>query len=241
MGEYIRYWMDIRVKKLCFEMLGYWHRLHGRAIMRRFVIAAVMGIACCWGAYSGDAVEDVVRVPILDGIYSVDAPGDWHLEISGDDFTATFSEKPGADGTLVIAPPNPVVDDVKEYTQMSIEGLFNAFDNGEIIEESEKKLGRYPSYTATFSFKSRDSAFKGWARTVELDGYAVQAIMVVSAGKFDTFAETARSIANSYELDVDEADAFLPELKRIGRRSYDELEKNLIKKKEEREAAKSDN
>lgn len=211
-------------------MLEYWHRLQGRAIMRRFVIAVVLVIACCWNVYSGDAVEDVVRVPVLDGIYTVEAPGDWHLEISGDDFTATFSEKPGADGTLVIAPPNPIVDDVKDYTQMSIEGLFNAFGNGEISEENERNVGKFPAYTAVFSFKSGDNPFKGWARTVELDGYAVQAIFVVSEARYDAFMEKARSIANSYELDVDEADAFLPELKRIGRRAYDELEKNRGKK-----------
>lgn len=193
-----------------------------------------MVISCCWIAYAGDAVEEVVRVPVLDGIYSVEAPGDWHLEISGEDFTATFSEDIGTDGTLVIAPPNPVVDDVTEYTQMSIKGLFNVFDNGEITEESERNIGKFPSYTASFSFKAQDEPFKGWARTVELDGYAVQAIAVVSAKKAEAFMKKALAIANSYELDVDEADAFLPELKRIGRRSYDELERNLVKKEEEK-------
>lgn len=198
--------------------------------MRTLLTVAVVILISCCRANAGDEADDLVRVPVLDGVYTVEAPGDWHLEVSGDDFTATFSEAPGADGTLVIAPPNPVVDDVREYTNMSIQGLFKAFGNGEIMEENDRNIGKFAAYTAMFGFKVEDNPFMGWARTVDLDGFAVQTIAIVSAKKYVAFMQKAGDIADSFELDVDEAEAFLPELKRVGRKAYDDLEKNLMQK-----------
>lgn len=206
--------------------------------MRKILMLAVLMTACCWGVKAGEDAETgdaaateiagMVRIPILHGIYTVEAPEEWHLEVSGVDFTATFSEGAmpmGPDGTLVITPPNPVVDDVKLYTKLSVQGIMNYFEDGEVVEEDDKNIGKFPSFAATFKFKAEDTPYMGWSRTIEMDGYAVQMITLAAEAKFASFMETALAIADSYVLDVDEADAFAPELKRLGRRIYDEVEK----------------
>lgn len=208
--------------------------------MRGLLMMAVLLAAACLGRAAEDGADELIRVPLLDGMYTVEAPGDWHLEVSGDDFTATFQEAPGADGTLVIAPPNPVVDDIAEYNKMSVESLLHVFGNGEITDENDRKAGRYPASTHMFEFKVEDSPFVGWARTVDIDGYAVQTMAVASPAKYVAFMEKAGAIADSYVIDLDEADGFMAELRRLGRRSYDEIERHLADKREKEEKEKEE-
>lgn len=199
--------------------------------MRKVYLAALLlammtGIAAAADGRKGD---DVVRVPVLDGIYSVEAPGEWHVEVSGKDYTATFSEEPGSDGTLVIAPPNPMVEDIEEYTRLSIEGLFRAFGNGDIDEENHDEVGGYPAYTAIFLFKAGDEPFIGWARTIDIEEYAVQAISLTSAKNYVEFMQRAGDIVDSYELDLDEARANSVVLRRIGRQTLHDLKSSAAK------------
>lgn len=204
----------------------------------RMILAAILILtSISFRAFAAEGVAETIRVPVLDGVYSVEAPEEWHLEISGEDFTATFKERPDGDAALVIAPPNPVVDDIAEFTKMAVQGVFNAFDSGEFKDEDDKNIGKFPAYATTFTFKVGDAEFSGWARTIDFDGFAVQ---TMAASKNPAFMEAALQIADSYVLDMDEADLLMPQLKRLGRRAYDEIEKNAQKPEKEKADEKKD-
>lgn len=190
--------------------------------MRTWILSVVMAFSI-GAAVAADGADEVVRVPILEGVYSVEAPADWNLDVSGEDLVATFSEKPGADGTFVIAPPNPMAKDIKSYTRMAVTSFLKVFGNGEITDENERKVAGFPAYNALFTFTTDGTPFVGWARTVDIEGYAVQSMAVVSAKNYVGFMEKAGPIADSYELNLDEVEAHLDELKSVGRETMTSL------------------
>lgn len=200
----------------------------GKGHMRRIILAVLMAMAV-GTAFAAEEKKDnpldLTRVPILDGIYSVEAPGDWHMEVSGDDLTATFAEEPDADGTLVIAAPNPAVKDIKEYTQLAAGALMRAFGNGEIVQEKRDEIDGFPAYTLWFAFKTDDVEFLGWGRTIDVDGIAIQAMTLSTAKNFVPYMQIAGPIFDSYELDADMVSENIDLLEQVGKKVLEDLEK----------------
>ncbi len=190
-----------------------------------FVIAAGAGFTARAGEVDNEL--DLVRVPLLEGMYSVEAPGNWRVTVSAEDYTATFSEPGGKGGTLVIAPPNPEVDDLKDYTQLSVKALTKTFGGGQIMEEKRRTLDGIPAYYCIFMFKSNNEEFLGWAGTSKNSGYGVHAIAAASAEKYPAFMISAGKILESYELDKEETHLHRDKLVELGRKSYEDLEKTL--------------
>lgn len=190
--------------------------------MRTFILAVVLTAASLCSYASGEesaaVTLNLVRVPILNGIYSVEAPSNWHLEISGDDLTATFAEEPDADGTLIISAPNPAVADIKQYTQQAAKALLDGFGNGEIVQEKEEEIDGFPVYTLWFAFKVDETEFLGWGRTIDFDGVAVQAMTLSTASQFVPYMQIAGPIVDSYELDADMVEENTELLEQIGRK-----------------------
>ncbi len=202
-----------------------------RGVILVVAAMAAVTVGCGAGVRAGEAGVDMdmVRVPLLEGVYSVEAPGNWRVTVSADDYTATFSEPDGKGGTLVIAPPNPEVDDLKDYTQLSVKALTKSFGGGQIMEEKRRTLDGIPAYYCIFMFKSNNEEFLGWAGTSKNSGYGVHAIAAASAEKYPAFMVTAGKILESYELDQDEVALHHDKLVELGRKSYEDLEKSLEK------------
>lgn len=178
--------------------------------MRNFILAMTLLLttaAAC--AAEAPPAPELLRIPLIAGLYTVEAPATWRLEESGKDLTATFSkaaDAPAADGTLIIAAPNPLIRDAAAYNRKAAESLLKTFDNGTITkEESTTENGR-PAHTIWFAFKAGHKAFLGWSRTMEFPesntgiNAPVQAMALASMSAFAEFMKTAEPILASCEL-----------------------------------------
>lgn len=207
--------------------------------MRTFILAILLSLASVCASAGDEATDatnlNLVRVPILNGIYTIEAPSEWHLEISGDDLTATFAEEPDADGTLIISAPNPAVKDIKEYMRQAAGSLLESFGNGEIVQDEEKEIDGFRAYTVWFSLRANETDFLGWGRTIDFDGVAVQAMTLSTGGKFNSYMQIAEPIFDSYELDVEMVEENIDLLREIGRKVLKSL--NVPAKEETPEPA----
>ncbi len=143
----------------------------------------------------------------------------------GADLTAAFSESAGADGTLIIAAPNPSVEDAAAYNRRAAEALLKSFGNGVITKEASTASGARPTHTTWIAFKAGKKAFLGWSRTMEFDGVAVQAMALATMGKFAAFMKTAEPILETCELDADMLKENADLLAEVGQKILAGLEK----------------
>lgn len=184
--------------------------------MRNILSALVLLL--CATVVSASESGSLVRVPVIGGLYTVEAPSDWHLEESGDDLTATFAEEPDADGALVIAAPNPAAPNITDYNRLAANALLATFGNGIIVQEEEGETDGFPSHTLWIEFEVDGAPYLGWSRTIDFDGIAVQAMTLATAGKFVPYMDTAGPILDSYELDPDMVEENIELLSEVGKK-----------------------
>jgi hypothetical protein len=180
--------------------------------MRKFYLLAAVALVSGMVAMAGDAAE-TVRIPLLNGIYSVEAPGDWYMEQSPDGESAYFATAMGADSMLVFSAPNPTIEgDIEAYAEKQREVLFKTMGGGEIIRQDKKEFKGYPAIFAHVSVPGG----QGLMNVFDVDGAAVLCLVLSPDGEFDEFIGDAIEIIDSYEIDEGVLEDNMDLLKELG-------------------------
>lgn len=198
------------------------------ALVLAVVLAAAAGLRAAEAAPASASAPELLRIPLIGGLYTAEAPADWHLEERGSDLTAAFSGPAGAgssSGTLIIAAPNPLIEieDAAACNRRAAESLLKSFRNGVVTKEETADLGGRPAHTVWIAFKAGEKAFLGWSRTVGIDGGPMQAMAMAPMGGFAEFMKTAEPIFTSCEVDPDRLRANENLLTEIGRKILEQF------------------
>jgi hypothetical protein len=185
--------------------------------MRECVLTLALFLAAA-GTHAAEGESGLLRIPLIGGLYSVEAPATWHLEESGADLTATLSETKSSRAALVIAAPNPAVADTAEHNRRAAESLLASFADGKITHEQEEIRSGAHAHALWFEFTAADAPFAGWSRTTEYPdaAVAVQAMTIAPAEEFRTFMRSASPVLDSYVLDAAMAEENADLLKEVG-------------------------
>lgn len=164
--------------------------------MRSFLVALALVALCGVSAQAG-----MVRVPLLNGVYSVEAPAEWYVKQEDDGTGVTFTPEKGAPAMVLITAPNlDVGDEIGEYAGVEMGLLFKNLGAGEITGEEEGKTDGYPSIAFSFSIPANGTTLEGRANVVNYNGAAVMFIVLAPADILDEFLPIAAAIIDSYQV-----------------------------------------
>lgn len=164
--------------------------------MRSFLMAVAFVVLCGVSAQAG-----MVRVPLLNGVYSVEAPAEWYVEQQDDGTGVTFAPEKGAPSMVVITAPNlDVGNEIGEYAGVQMGLLFKQIGGGEITGEEEGETDGNPSIFFSFSIPVGDTTLEGKANVVNYDGAAVLFVALAPAALEAEFLPIAGAIIDSYQL-----------------------------------------
>ncbi len=172
--------------------------------MRECVLTLALFLAAT-GVRAAEGGSALLRIPLIGGLYTVEAPGDWHLEERGSDLTAAFSAEKDSPAALVIAAPNPAISDAAGHSRLVAAALIAPFGSGKITHEQEEIRDETRAHALWFDCETASRIpFRGWVRTtVHPDaGASVRTAAVAPAENFDAFMRSIRPILDSYELDA---------------------------------------
>ncbi len=166
--------------------------------MRKLLFASLAAFLFC---VCVARAADTARIPLLNGIYSLEAPTDWHVEQEPEGQSVMFSPEQGASQMVVVTAPNITVgDDYAEYAGIQIGILFKLMGGGKVTAEEKGETDGFPSVAFSFSIPSGDSTIEGRANVVDFDGAAVLFIAICPADQLDEFLPAAGDIIDSYQL-----------------------------------------
>lgn len=162
-----------------------------------WLLAASAFMFCAFVAMAGETG----RVPLLNGVYSLEAPANWWVEQEKDGTGVTFSPEKDSPKAIFITAPNVTIgDDYAEYAGVQMGILFKALGGGEITGEEEGETDGYPSIAFAFSIPAGDTTVEGRANVVNFDGAAVIFLVIAPADDIDEFLPIAGEVIDSYQI-----------------------------------------
>lgn len=193
-----------------------------------FTIAWSLGACAASGEADAPMEPATVVRSLMNGLFSLDVPETWHIEIDEGGLGVVLSEFPGSPRTVAISAPNPLVgaDDLASYAEAVAKAAFDAFENGEIIGTGDNPFKGNPARAATFRAEAPDGPVVGLAGAMFFDGFAVSMLVCGPQRDFDAFINQAGIMLETFELDHELAQRKRDELADIGRTIIDDLEKS---------------
>lgn len=191
--------------------------------MRAYFLTIVSVVLVCLPARA----EEPVQVSMLDGMCSVIAPDSW--KVTTDDlYKATiFSDAPDSGCSLVIAPPNPVLN-ANQLASMELVSLSLALGGQEVIEAVIGEFKGRMRMRVHFCAPLGDDFLVGLMHLTYVGEYVVMATATAPDGKFDDFIAIAENVMNSYEIDEDKMTAQSEELREIGEKLKNDTIKEFL-------------
>ena len=190
--------------------------------MRKFFLLMTFFALIAASALAGQTT----RVELLNGVYSVIAPNNWHVEEADNGAFVAFSPTGGSPMSVLFTAPNPTVEgEIAEYAGVIMGVLFNSLGGGQVTYEEETDLDGHPAIM--FHFTIADELAGGLAIVCDIEGYAVLTIALAPTEDLEEFLETAVPIMASLEIDLDEAEDNRDLLESLAESLLEELVKEL--------------
>lgn len=191
----------------------------------RTMFLAVLLLAAVGVAVADDDVSGVHRVPLLDGVYSVEVPSAWWIHEIGPHEGAVVSETQTSPYKLLISTPVPGIRDLPAYTHLALaDACAKIGGTGILLGEGLQVDDDQASIQAVFTVIGKNGEkLGGMLDVVEIAGHAVTLMAVGPAEGFGEFLPKAEAIFNTYEIDADKLDDHHEELEQIGREIVKEM------------------
>lgn len=143
--------------------------------------------------------EETVRVPMLNNVYSVEAPAEWIVE-QNEHGQARFTPEEGSPYSIVFFPPNPDVEgEIAEYAGIVTGALLGQI-GGEIGEEEELDFDGRDGLMFEFAIPADGGTLLGIGMVVDFDGYGVLCLATGPEEDIEEFIEIAGEIMGSYMI-----------------------------------------
>lgn len=168
--------------------------------MRTWLLLAALLLA---PTVSAAGEEDLSRLILLDRLYSVVAPTDWHYDIDEETGTVAFTNREGSLDHLLVTVPNPNVKGELKKCVAAYLDLFKSVykTDAEVLITEGGDFGGYPSLTVGFAAPNREEAmYMGIASAVDIKGFGVTFFAVSTADDYDAFMDTASGVIDSYTV-----------------------------------------
>lgn len=161
----------------------------------------MMAVAACFFWCVAANAAEVIRVPLMDGVYSVASPDDWWLEEEADGSAVTFAPTENAPTQVIFSAPNTKVEgDHADYANLQMGMIFAILDGGEITMEEDATFSDRPCQNFAFTVPFGPGTIEGIGRAIDLGG-AVALMLALSPDDLaGEFLPRAREIMDSFEL-----------------------------------------
>lgn len=192
--------------------------------MRRTVLPLVIFAMFATAGWAGETA----RVPLLNGVYSVEAPSDWYVEQEDSGGSTTFAPTKGAPNMVLFIAPNPLVEgEIAKYAGLMMGMVFKKFGGGAVTAEEEGEFKGHPSIMFHFAIPAGDDSYQGLANVFDIDGYAIICIAMAPGSQLKSFWEQAGPIIESYEFNADAAEENHDVLVDLAKQAFSDIEKEL--------------
>lgn len=154
-------------------------------------------------AAATDDDTSLSRLILMDRLYSVVMPTNWHYDIDAHTGSVTFFEQEGSPNHLLITIPNP---NIKGEIQDAVAKYLDYFRatykmDVETLVTDASVYGDYPSYTVGFAApNSEEATYTGIINAIDIKGYGVVFMAISSTDEYDAFMEAASGIMDSYSV-----------------------------------------
>ncbi|MCD8352621.1 MAG: hypothetical protein LUC93_18620 [Planctomycetaceae bacterium] len=187
--------------------------------MRGWIVAA-----CLFWCVAANAAE-VVRVPLMDGVYSVASPDDWWLEEEADGSAVTFAPTANSPTQVIFSAPNTKVDgDHADYANLQMGMIFAMLDGGEITSEEDTTFSGRPCQTFAFTVPFGPGHIEGIGRAIDVGGAVAMMLALSPDDLAEEFLPRAREIMDTFELDQEAFENNRARLDELSERVNAELE-----------------
>ncbi|MCD8351248.1 MAG: hypothetical protein LUC93_11630 [Planctomycetaceae bacterium] len=174
--------------------------------MRKLALALILTLAATVPLAAGESV----RLNFVKGLYSVNVPSNWYVDIDASDSTLTIAQ--GIEPTaprVIVAIPNPkMANQLDDYARLAATSFINALGGGNIVQDK----GERNEHGIIFRAEASGMPFVGAVHTIRDNGYAILTIFLTRESDYDRSKEWASVVLDSLRVDaraVEQQTAFI--------------------------------
>ncbi|MCD8138612.1 MAG: hypothetical protein LUE17_02340 [Planctomycetaceae bacterium] len=176
--------------------------------MRKLALALMLTLAatCAVSAAAGESM----RLNFVKGLYSVNVPANWYVDIDASDSTLTIAQ--GVDPTaarVIIAIPSPqMANRLDEYARLAATSFINALGGGRIVQDK----GERDEHGVIFRTESSSLPFVGAVHTIRDGNNAILTIFLTPERDYERSKDWAAVILDSLRVDgraIEQQTAFI--------------------------------
>lgn len=162
---------------------------------------------------------EIITRQLMNGLFSLDVPETWHIEIAEDGRGVVLSEFPGSPSTIALSAPNPEVgvEELAGYAEATARMAINSVGDGEIVGTNNNPFKGNPARAAVFKAEGPNESFFGLVGAMYFDGFSVAMLVCGPQKDFNAFIATAGAALESYELNHEQAEKKRAELSAVGK------------------------
>lgn len=174
--------------------------------MRNTALALILFLAATASLAAGESM----RLNFVKGLYSVNVPANWYIDVDTGDATLSIAQGPdAASPRVIIAVPNPrMADSLGDYATMAANSFVNALGGGQITENKDNSQG----HGILFRTNSSGVPFVGAVQTLRHGDYAILTVFLTRQSDYERTKEWAGIVLDSLRINdnaLDKQTAFV--------------------------------
>lgn len=162
--------------------------------MRNTALALILFLAATASLAAGESM----RLNFVKGLYSVNVPANWYIDVDTGDSTLSIAQGPdAASPRVIIAIPNPRTNgSLGDYAVMAANSFMNAFSGGTIMENKDNKDG----HGVIFRANASGVPFVGAVQTLRHNNYAILTVFLTRQSDYERTKEWAGIVLDSLRI-----------------------------------------